>query len=670
MELTISDKLLPLINIKKRFKIIIGGRGSGKSQTVCDIALMHSQTQALKIGFFREFQNSIEDSVHSLLCDEIKRLNLDGFNTQNNKITNNFGGEFKFKGLARNAESIKSMSGFDRFIIEEAQTISAESLTMLTPTLRQKESEIWMIANPQSSADAFSERFIAPFQHALDTNGYYEDDLHLIIVCNYKDNPWFPTVLEQERLFDKQYVSTAEYEHIWLGKFNDQVDNSIITTEWFNVAIDAHKKLGFTAAGTKIVAHDPSDLGPDTKGLCLMQGSVVLDMLENKKGDVNEGADWATNYAIENNADEFRWDCDGLGITLKRQIANSLSMTNIQLTMFRGSNTADKPEQIYLADESIERSQAKTNKQTFKNKRAQYYFVLRDRFYATYKAIKMGVLSSVESYISISSTISNIPQLRSEVCRIPKKANANGLLQIMSKIEMQKIKIKSPNLADSLMMCMTPQQSSVDGSYYSKTIGKMRLLGRIGHVPYDALLPVNTYWSIGDDDAVAIWFAQVRGNEKRLIDYYQNSGESIAHYIALLDATKYVYDSHYLPFDNNVKNNDNVGQRIVDMVANIGLKSVIRVNKAKNQNEVQAGILNTRNFLMQCWIDAEKCEIGIGALENYRKEYDEKNMIHKKSPLNDWAAKGADALITGVTGQRNNSYVDKADLLPELVAEY
>jgi phage terminase large subunit len=455
-ELTLPGKLEFLETLKRRYKVVIGGRGSAKSQSISDLCIKDSQVSGLKIGCFREFQNSIEDSVHSLLKDEIKRLGAEGFNVQATQITNSSGGMFKFRGLARNADAMKSMHGFKRFWVEEAQTISADSLQLLTPTLREEDSEIWMSANPMSSADPFSQRFIIPFQRELDRDGIYVDDMHLIIVSNYLDNPFFPDVLEEERLFDLAHKSVAEYEHIWLGKFNDTVEGAIIPVEWFNSAIDAHVTLGFKPLGATIVTHDPSDLGPDPKGLCVRQGSVILDVMEKDSGDVNEGADWATLWAREYHADVFRWDCDGLGVSLKRQISTALDGMRIDIDMFKGSEGVDNPTEIYQPDNQIDRTNAKTNEQTFRNKRAQYYWYLRDRFYNTHLAITRKEYRDPETLISISSEIDCIDQLRSEICRIPKKYNANGLIQIMSKEDMKKLKppIPSPNMGDSVMMSM------------------------------------------------------------------------------------------------------------------------------------------------------------------------------------------------------------------------
>lgn len=445
-DMQLPRKLLPFIQKKKRFKIAIGGRGSGKSMSIADVCLMDAQTKKIKTACFREFQNSIDDSVHSLLSDEISRLGLQGFDIQNNKILYNGDEAFKFKGLARNPESVKSMHGFKRFWVEEAQTISGKSLKALTPTLREADSEIWMSANPQSSADPFSQRFIKPFEKDLIKGGYYEDDLHLIVVINHSDNPLFPEVLRQEMEHDKNNLSTAEYLHIWEGHFNDEVEGSIIPVDWFNAAIDSHVKLGFKPKGAVIAAFDPSDEGGDAKGFALRQGSVLLDARESYLGDVNEGCDWAVNLAQSANCDLFVWDCDGLGVSLKRQISQSFQGKKVSEVMFKGSESPDNPNVLYDG--------GKSNDNTFRNKRAQYYWLLRDRFYKTYRAVTKSEYIDPDELISISSNIEDIDTLRAEICRIPKKPNNNGLIQIKSKLDMKSMGIMSPNMADSVMMLM------------------------------------------------------------------------------------------------------------------------------------------------------------------------------------------------------------------------
>jgi len=465
--MTLPEKLLPLVEKSKRFKIVVGGRGSGKSQSIADICLMDSQTKGIKTACFREFQNSIDDSVFSLLASEITRLDLQGFDTFQNKILFNDDDAFKFRGLARNYSGIQSMHGFNRFWVEEAQTISFNSLKALTPTLRKDDSEIWMSANPMSRADPFSQRFLVPFEKELNKHGYYEDDLHLIIVINYNDNPYFPDVLEKERKYDEDNLPTVMYDHIWRGKFYDSTDNAIIQVEWFDAAIDAHEKLGFDPTGAVFAAYDPSDEGGDSKGYALRQGSVFLDICEKEHGDVASGTDWACDKAIEDDVDCFIWDGDGIGLGLKRQIEGKFSNKSVGLTLFRGSSSPDNAMREEIGDNIKGLYRKDIGKNTYLNMRAQKYWELRDRFYNTWRAVVKGKYIDPEKMISISSGIKNIDVIRSEVCRIPRKLNPNGKIQILSKVEMAKkpYNLPSPNMADSMMMTMVTPESKVEEEF-------------------------------------------------------------------------------------------------------------------------------------------------------------------------------------------------------------
>jgi phage terminase large subunit len=497
----ISAKMEKALTSKKRFVVIVGGRGSSKSLTQASIDVVLAKDLGYKIYELREFQNSLEDSVHSLLQSEIERLGFSGFTSQNNIIFHESGGEFKFKGLARNPASIKSAANFNRFVVEEAATLSEDSIKHLTPTARNKakaglpskfateqleESEedalknvqIVFLANPASSADPFSQRFIVPFLEHLERDGFYEDDLHTIIMVNYYDNPWFEdSGLEAERKYDEENLPYASYKHIWLGGFNDHVDNALIPAEWFNAAIDAHKKLNFAPRGAIVAAHDPSDQGDDAKGYALRQGSVVREVKEILHKDAYDGCADALGYCFADNADYFVWDGDGLGATLRNHITNLSAGKKTILQMFKGSEQADNPDAIYSFDnKGVQVRNAKTNK----DKRAQYYWSLRDRFYATYRAVVHGEYTDPDMMISLCSEgVENMDKLRSEVCRVPLKNNNNGYIQIMSKIEMKAIKIPSPNMADALMMSFANQAVMVQNMNMPKYIPRpLQTMGR------------------------------------------------------------------------------------------------------------------------------------------------------------------------------------------------
>ena len=252
-------------------------------------------------------------------------------------------------------------------------------------------------------------------------------------------------------------MSTAEYRHIWLGEFYDEVEGSIIPVGWFDAAIDAHIKLGFNPEGAKFASFDPSDEGKDTACYSLRHGSVYLDICDTDQGDINDKLDWAVEKALSAGADHFTWDIGGMGTGLKREVDRLLKNTRTEYHLFNGSETADNPDAIYQPVESSDKTKNRTNKETFANRRASRYFSLADRFENTYRAIKAlesGVVPmnlNSDDMISLSSDIKQLDEIRSEVCRIPKRRNTNRK-QIMTKAEMLTHQIPSPNMADCMMM--------------------------------------------------------------------------------------------------------------------------------------------------------------------------------------------------------------------------
>jgi len=132
----VPSKFRPILSSTKRFVVLIGGRGSAKSESVGRFLTMKVQTEAADILCGREFQSSIDDSVHKLLKTLIQEtLQVNGFNCMEQKIDCTTGGGFRFKGFARNSSAVKSAQGFKYSWIEEALTLSKESIQDLTPTM-------------------------------------------------------------------------------------------------------------------------------------------------------------------------------------------------------------------------------------------------------------------------------------------------------------------------------------------------------------------------------------------------------------------------------------------------------------------------------------------------------------------------------------------------------
>jgi len=470
IQIECAPKLIPLLEIPKRIKIIVGGRASTKSTFLADyVAASIERGQLWCCG--REYQNSIDESVHRLILEEIERLGAEGFSSDNNHIYHKeSGGRNFYRGLRLNPRSLKSMlSGVDGLWIEEGDSLSENTLKVLTTSLRLsakdsdkliageevKMPEIWITMNRGSSADPVSMKWLKRAEKDLAKTGYYEDDNLMIVQINYDEIPkiWFQASgLESERADDEANMDAAEYYHKWHGGYSDTVPNAIITQDMFKACIDSHIKLGFKAEGVEVVSHDPSDIGIDSKGLAYRKGVVFLDVQESEEGDVNDGADWAIEYCEEKKPDHFIWDGGGMGLGLRRQFNNALGATRTGTQMFDGAATPARPGEIY-EDGRDTKENKKTNKETFVNQRAQFYWELRDRCWRTYQAVVKNVYYNPDELISFSSDIKAIDLLQAEICRIPKKHHSLNKVQIMSKKEMKdKHEIESPNMADSIMM--------------------------------------------------------------------------------------------------------------------------------------------------------------------------------------------------------------------------
>lgn len=439
INLTFPPKLERVIKNKCRFKVIHGGRGSGKTESVAKVFLLKAMS-GRKVACCREYQNSLEDSVYGTMVDAITHNNFRGWKINATTLEHASGGKVIFRGLARNPQSIKGLNTFDDCWVEEAQTISAESLKELTPTFRREGCEIWFTANPQSVEDPLSQRFL---ESNCDGDG-----LHVIQELNYTDNPWFPQTLEDERKWDYENLDRALYDHVWLGKYNDSVENNIIKAEWFDACVDAHEKLAFERSAFTVSVHDPSDSG-DARGYLETQGNIVVDIKENARLDVNEACAWSLDLASKSKADAYIWDASGIGLPLKGPIGDYFEGTQIPYYAFNGGSGVEDPKKV------IERRGNKqiTNSDAYYNLRSQCYARLADRVFRTYRAIKESKLVDTTQLISFSSKIEALPKFKSEICRIPKVFNSKGSFQIMRKDQMkEKLKIKSPNLADCAMM--------------------------------------------------------------------------------------------------------------------------------------------------------------------------------------------------------------------------
>ncbi len=282
-----------------RYKVLHGGRGSGKSWAVARALLIQAAQQKLRVLCTREVQKSLKESVHALLSDQIDALGLGGFYTVlETEIRGANGSQFLFAGLQQHTvESIKSFEAADRVWVEEAQAVSEKSWDVLIPTVRKPGSEIWATLNPQLETDATYERFIA-----TPPPGAWVSEV------NWHQNPWFPAELETERKHAQATMKPAKYRHIWEGKCMPAVDGAI----YFEEVAQAEEagRIARVAYDRLLKVHAVWDLGwNDSMSIILVQRAAselrVIDYIEDSHKKLSD-------YVEMLKARPYTYGCDWL----------------------------------------------------------------------------------------------------------------------------------------------------------------------------------------------------------------------------------------------------------------------------------------------------------------------------------------------------------------------
>lgn len=236
--------LRPLLQ-PMRYKAIHGGRGSLKSHFFSTEACRYAvQKPGFRMVCVREVQKSLKESAKRLIEDKIKALKLGGFHIWHDRIETPGGGVILFQGMQdHTAESIKSLENFDVAWSEEAQTTSTRSLEYLRPTIRAANSELWFSWNPRDTSDPVDKLF----------RGLNPPENSIVVKTTYEDNPWWPEVLEDERVYDLKF-NRDRYAHIWLGDYEPVALGAI----WDRQTIHAHRIDKAPTLNRIVVAVDPA----------------------------------------------------------------------------------------------------------------------------------------------------------------------------------------------------------------------------------------------------------------------------------------------------------------------------------------------------------------------------------------------------------------------------
>jgi len=205
---------------KARYRVLYGGRGGSKSWNIARALLLKGCEQKIRVLCAREYQTSIKDSVHKLLCDQIFALGIEAhYEITERSLRGTNGTEFIFVGVKNNTNNVKSIEGIDICWVEEAQSVTPNSWNVLVPTIRKADSEIWISFNPELPTDETWKRFVMnPPENAI------------VQKINWSDNPYFPEVLDLERRA-LQGRDIEAYNNVWEGIPRQTVNGAIFAKE-------------------------------------------------------------------------------------------------------------------------------------------------------------------------------------------------------------------------------------------------------------------------------------------------------------------------------------------------------------------------------------------------------------------------------------------------------
>jgi hypothetical protein len=179
--------------------------------------------------------------------------------------------------------------------------------------------------------------------------------------------------------------------------------------------------------------------------------------------------------------------------------------------------------------------------------------------------------------------------------------------------------------------------AAVEGSYYGQILNELEDKKHMQEIPREEISRTFTAWDLGMGDSTSIWVAQLVGTEVRLLDYYENHGVGLDHYVKWIKDNDYLKAEHILPHDVRVRELG-TGKSRLEMLEESGLEVKIAPRMGLDD-----GIQAVRRLLPRCWFNVPKVQTGLNCLRNYRRDYDEKRKIFYERPLHDWSSHGSDS---------------------------
>jgi phage terminase large subunit len=426
-----------------RFRVLHGGRMSSKSHDMAGMAIARANFKEERILCLRMYQNRIADSVYTLLKDKISYFGLESeFKIFADAIEHKTNGSlFRFYGLARNVDEVKSFEGATVAWFEESHNLTENMFTIVRPTImRNAGAEMWFAFNPRTVNDYSWKRLVRnPPKGAL---------VHQI---NYGDNQF----LSVDALNDIAAEFDEDYEfaqHTYDGVPLEDDDSVLIKRSWIMSAIDAHKKITPGSGswfGGKVIGYDVADSGSDKNATTGMDGSVCVHLDEWKAGEdeLFESAKRVVGNAKLIGASSIGYDSIGVGAGTGAHLDNMTPPWRKRFR-FNADGKVVKPNAIYGTTKI-------KNLDLFCNIKAQKWWRTADRFRNTHVAVTKGKMFDVDDMISLSSDDINpkmLDELVDELSTPRRDFDTGGKVKVESKKDLKKREVPSPDKADSFII--------------------------------------------------------------------------------------------------------------------------------------------------------------------------------------------------------------------------
>jgi phage terminase large subunit len=443
---SMNAALRPFWEACKRYKILYGGRASSKSHDAAGHAVYLAANYTVKFLCARQFQNRISESVYVLLKDKIAASEYrDEFEILKTSIRHRItGSEFIFYGIARNLGEIRSTEGVDILWLEEAHYLTQDQWEVIDPTIRKEGSQIWVIFNPDEFTDFAYQKFVVnPPADSISRE------------INWRENPYLSTTMLKV-IYDYYRLEPESARYIYGGEPKMGADKSVIPLKYIIASIDAHKKLKWEPGGSKVIGFDVADDGEDKNATVESHGNIVLHAAEwqGLEDELLKSCSKVFNRAVETGS-SIIWDSIGIGAFAgsKFQDLNTEHHRRIMYEPFNAGGAVDNPKGVYMKLPHV----TITNGEHFSNIKAQRWDEVAIRFRKTYEAVEKGVKHSPDELVSLNSETlgqAMIKKIGLELASPHKDIDRMGKFKVESKEDLRDRGIKSPNVADALIMSL------------------------------------------------------------------------------------------------------------------------------------------------------------------------------------------------------------------------